>query len=361
MAASPSAVFLIKSPLQYLNALEAISFFELRPEETLWVFLSDSKTQKQLGPLVERDTDGKLAGFLSALPLMPGAESFVAQPCKGGHSIFGNALFSVFKLTRLAKLYPHVPLVFIGDLANPLMRHYVNSLKKAKVVHLDDGVATLNYAQKRHAIIQRKVLSMGKRLKFFLKRKLLGLIDDEIAEVTFFTLYHDLQVGALDRVVVNDFSCLRNDLKSVSCEEVIYFLGGPLVEAKFLDENAYLALLRRVAEYYAGKQVVYVAHRREDQRRLDLIRQETGWQTRLFEFPIEYQLAKVGPRPIQLASFFSSGLETCQQIFGPELETRSFALTAEVLNAMPAAKRQVLAALYQRLEQLMPVINLAED
>ncbi len=362
MAAQPSAVFLLKSPLQYLNALEALAAFDLSLGETLWVLLPDSKSRQQLEALVAAERqDGFRPVFLSDLPLGLEERSLSSFETPRGNPLFGNPLFSIFKLSRLAGLTRKVPLVFIGDLANPLMRHFANRTDPGRVVHLDDGVATLGYAAARAGAEGRgRKPKWSKRIKLALKRGLLGLRDQPLQTLTFFTFYRQLQAGPNDLVMTHDFPCLRKGLQATPASGPVYFLGGPLVEAEFFCEKDYLELLQGVAAYYAGKEVIYVAHRRENTERLKLISSRTGWQAQLFDYPIEYQLAKIGPRPAQLASFFSSGLESCRQVFGPKLDICSFALPERLLRAMPQGKQQALEAAYARMRQIMPVIELPD-
>ena len=70
--------------------------------------------------------------------------------------------------------------------------------------------------------------------------------------------------------------------------------------------------------------MVYIIHRRENKDKLKLIERELGWDMRLFDCPIEYQLAMIGPIPLVLASFFSSALDSCALIFKNDLKIVSF-------------------------------------
>ncbi len=350
------AVFLIKSPLQYLNAMEACRAFSVRPEDSLVLIIADRKSSPQLLHLARHNRAWQAVTLLAEVPLL----SFRDPLHSAGSSLLRNPAFFSLKLSRVASCLGKVDYLLIGDLANPLSRHFTHQLDCQTTVVLDDGTATLVRAAERVEGRLHRRLKRVKRLRLGLKRKVLGLQDKEIPALTFFTLYQDLQAGPNDLVEINDFSHLRQGMLSVAREKKIYFLGGPLVEAGFLSEVAYLELLQQVAVYYRSKQVVYIAHRREDPQRLEKIAGRTGWRTQLFDYPIEYQLAQVGPFPDQLASFFSSALETCQQIFGEQLRVCSFRMPQKVLAAMPAEKQQVLQCIYARMETMLPVIDLAD-
>ncbi len=351
------AVFLIKSPLQYLNALEACSFFSVQPEESLLLIIADRKSSPQLLRLARHNHVWQGVKLLAEVPLLPMQDPLYSVR----RSLLRNSAFFSLKLSRIASRLGKVDYLFIGDLANPLSRHFAHQLDCNTTIVLDDGTATLVRATERAAGRLHRRLKLVKRLRLGLKRKVLGLHDKEIPALTFFTLYQNLQAGPNDLVAINDFSCLRQGMLSVAREKKIYFLGGPLIEAGFLSEAVYLELLQQVAAYYHPERVVYVAHRREDPQRLEKISGLTGWSTQVFDYPIEYQLAQIGPLPEQLTSFFSSALETCQQIFGDSLRVCAFRIPQKILTAMPPEKQQVIQRIYAHMETMMPVIDLAEQ
>jgi hypothetical protein len=202
------------------------------------------------------------------------------------------------------------------------MRHLANVLPHRETILLDDGTATLLIADSRlKGRDQHQAARLGKRVKGYLKERLLGMKSGELPELTFFTAYA-FQTLPTDRLIPNTFASLRQSLKEGRGEE-IFFLGSPLTEAEILRESMHLAHLAAVRDHFAGERLIYVAHRRETPDWLRRVA-ELGVEIRHFEFPIEYQIAMVGPRPRILASFISTALGNCHLIFGDSLEIVAF-------------------------------------
>lgn len=324
------SIFLIKSPLQFLNAVEAKNHFGIDSNDCILIFMGDRKNKYQLLRLLEREHRWGAVFFLQDVNLFP--SPIILQPSipnmslvGNDHKLFRNELYSIWKIRRICGLLQNANIVFIGDLGNLLMRHFANCLPHKKTVILDDGSATLQYCSNRHKISMANA-TIGKHIKLVLKTFFLGLRAKEPPHVDFFTVYR-LKVPDGDGYIENDYSVLQGYARTNNVViDDVYFLGGPLTEAGILSEKEYLWHLKRVREYFATRRVLYVAHRREKPEKLDKIETRTGLRIRYFEFPIEYQLALVGAKPAILASFFSSALITCQRIFQELLPIISFRL-----------------------------------
>jgi hypothetical protein len=340
------AVFLVKSPLQFLNALEARHAFGLAADECLLVLMADRKSRNQLSALVENDNSGWFGvQWLAQAPLRmaPGQKGEAPRPLP----FWRNDIFNIFKLRSLARASGALGYVFVGDAGNPAMRHFASCARTAEVVLLDDGVATIKYARWRFSGTWGEGIRRSKKINQFLKRALLGLRDSLPAHLTFFSVYN-FEVLDSDRHVSNQFSYLREKSAALALNDDVFFLGGPLVEAGILQEEEYFWHLQRACEYLSGASVRYVAHRRENPERIKRIEKTFGWQSVLFDYPIEYQLACVGPRPSLLASFISSALENCQTVFGDDLPIVSFRFNPEHFSAQDTTKGRDVGAVYER-------------
>lgn len=87
--------------------------------------------------------------------------------------------------------------------------------------------------------------------------------------------------------------------------------------------------LKKVRSYFSDKKIVYVAHHRENKNNLDYLRDKLKYDVIQFEFPFEYQISIIGPRPSVVASFFSSALDNCRLIFDDEIKIVSFRINLE--------------------------------
>lgn len=337
------AAFLLKSPLQFLNALEACHHYELDRRACLLVIMADRKSLSQMQELLQEEGGWGGVFFLhrSGARLRIASEDVVragSEVVVGG--VTGSAPFGLFKLRRLAKSVQSLKKVFVGDVGNPLMRHFVNLANPCETLALDDGTATLEYARSRAGRgSKRGGKRFSKRFKMVCKRVLLGMRDERLSLVTFFSVY-DLAVAAPDRFERCDYSYLRTRASELKTFEGVFFLGSPLVEAEVLTEDELFWHLSKVSVQLGSIPVLYVAHRRECADRLQRIHEMTGWDVEKFAYPIEYQLAIKGPYPQILASFSSSALENCRLLFGSRLYIRVFRFNPKFFAAGTGPKGQ---------------------
>ena len=346
-------VFLLKSPLQLLNAIEARRHFGLLPGECLLILVADRKSQGQLINMIEA---GEAWGGIVSLPsskLSPVISSFQPgdslQRFGRRYPLFGKPMFSVLKLRILAQRYRKVESVFIGDQKNALMRHFSNLAATEDVVALDDGTATIKYARERCAGEDGRPSRLGKRLGRFLKYLFFGLRDAAPEKLTFFSVY-SVVLPQKDHLVLNDYSYLRKNIAAIKTTQEVYFLGAPLVESGVLSEDQYLWHLTEAQRCLGGQSVIYVRHRREDPERVRRIGHKLGWETTLFDFPIEYQLSQQGPRPEKLVSFFSSALENCRLIFGDMMQIVAFRLSPEQMTCKGTPEAERVEMVYRHYE-----------
>jgi hypothetical protein len=315
--------------------------------------------------MIER---GEAWGGIVALPaagLFPIVAEFVPGPesrhLDRRHFWFGNPTFNIIKLRVLASRYHGIKRVFVGDQKNSLMRHFANLSACEEVIALDDGSATLKYARERIAGEEYLPVKWQKRAGHFLKSLFFGLRDAKLKRLTFFSVY-PVALPASDRLELNEFRYLRKQLAAQEITPEVYFLGGPLVEAGVLSEDEYLWHLLKVKARLGDQALVYVSHRREDPERVSRICHRLGWQVKLFDFPIEYQLAMLGSRPMQLASFYSSALENCRLIFNDLLPIVSFRLDPTRLACRNTPKGAGIFMVYEHFERnqtpAFQVINL---
>jgi len=314
------AAFYVKSPLQYLNALEAKTHFSLPVNTCLLVVNVDTKNYRQLCQLIDR---GEWGGVVSlyGVALSPKLEDEI--PLDYLHPVFKNNLFSILKLSSIARKCKSLERVFIGDARNPLMQHFANKVGCREVFLLDDGVGSRTYAQWRMEGWHGEEFRIKKKINRLAKSIFLGLRDGLPKSVTFFSAY-DIDLPAHDRLIKNTFNVLRGKFSEVERCEAVFFLGSSYVEAGILTEDEYLSQLDMVKDYFLDTTVVYVSHRREKPGDVKKIGEKFKWETVSYDYPIEYQIALYGPYPQKVASFISTGLENCQLIFGQELPIVSF-------------------------------------
>jgi hypothetical protein len=322
-------IFLIKSPLQLLNAIEAKHHYGLNDSECYLVIMGDRKSHSQLMGLVA------IAKEWKSVVILNGVSLFAKEPWSTNHSpnrigfrksILNNSAFTIARINRLASHMTDVGYLFMGDYNNKFMRHFLNVTRHKETVLLDDGTATLDVARSRDTgESQRAPNSLYKRMKLGAKRIFQGLNDKRPDKVEFFTAYN-VEVNAPDILERNQFTYLRNNAGALRVTNDVYFLGSPLSEVGLMVEKDYIDQLKMVRNKFYGREFIYVTHRREDSRKLDFIKANTDIKICSFEYPVEYQFAMIGPRPDTVVSFITSALDTLHVIFGSTITIISYKL-----------------------------------
>jgi len=324
-------IFLVKSPLQLLNAVEAKHHFRIDDDDCILVIMGDRKSYPQLMSLSAVNQQWRNVLLINNISLLPG------NPLKGqnmGHgyvnsrrkTLLRSSFFTIWRLNRLAKFLENVERIFIGDYNYVYMRHMINTVRHKHTVLLDDGTATVEVARMRLEMeFDEPAYNVKKRAKLVAKQFFQGLKSKPPEKLCFFTAF-ELEVNLNDKIVKNYFQFLKNESQSLALIDSVYFLGSPLVETGVMIKQGYLDQLSMVNDFFKGKEVVYVAHRREDKEKLAQIQKELNMKICIFDYPIEYQVAILGPTPKVVASFICSALDNLRVIMDKKLKIISFKL-----------------------------------
>ncbi|VAW63012.1 hypothetical protein MNBD_GAMMA09-573 [hydrothermal vent metagenome] len=324
------SVFLVKTPLQLLNAIEAKHYFKLSSGDCILIIMGDRKSQPQLLMLASDTQEWGKVVTLNNVNMFYGdpldiiSNSIVKKIQQ--LSLFKRSFFYVRRLNRISKYIGNAKYIFMGYTRYIYMNHFANITQHEKVILLDDGVGAIEYAKlRKQGVILEPNIRLKTRVKRYGKVFFQGVKGGEAENVTFFTAY-DISVDKNDQVVRNDFSYLRSNVNALTVSDDVFFIGSPLSEVSIVSQENYFLYLNKIKKYFKNKTIVYIAHRRESPKKLELIKSELNLKVVLFDYPIEYQLASIGPRPKILASFVSSALDSCRLIFGDELKIISFTL-----------------------------------
>jgi alpha-2,8-polysialyltransferase (POLYST) len=342
-------VFLVKTPLQLLNAMEAKYFFNLDKKQCVLIIMGDRKSQHQLLMLSEAVDEWEDVIVLNNVCLFFGnpfnkCNSFWFK-CFGRINFFNKSIFNIRRLNKISRYIGDVDYIFLGYVKYVFMRHFANITPHKKIYLLDDGSATLIVANQRNqGITVDSDIGFKGWLKLFVKKFFQGIKSQDLKHYNYFTMY-DIDSSADDLIVRNDYRYLRSSSELLPVTSDIYFIGGPLSEVGMLSQDSYFDHLRRVQKFYSGKKIIYVAHRRESKDKLDKIKTELDFEVKLFDYPIEYQLAFVGPRPEIVASFVSTALDSCRIIFSKKIKLVSFKLESQ-----NGSRRKQLKLMYKSYE-----------
>jgi hypothetical protein len=303
-------LFLVESPLQLLNAIEAKNYFDLDDRESiLIVFIGKSELNfEQINYLIDKNS-WKEINFIR-------------------HNKKVDVIKKVFSLNRIAKRYL-VSSVFFGDYRSWYMRHFINITKPENVYLLDDGAATVNIYNQ---------LSIGfkfeeKRLFLkLIKKYLLRIREEDIQFFDYFTIY-DLKTTSTSKIFRNNYQVLKslNKLKEKSNE--VFLLGQPISEKNVMEEDKYIDYLIKIQKYYNNYRLIYICHRSETKEKVLRIENELGISCRTFDTSIEYALSLQESLPKVLISFYSSALINCKEIFGDIIDISSYYIDSKDINS----------------------------
>jgi len=314
-------LFLCDSPLQALNAIEAKNHFNIADADaSIMIFkgVSEKNYQQQLSVIREINW-GEVTTFKSRL-----------SPA--------YLFFSIKKINKLLLRKKGFDIVFIGEYRSPVMRHIVNYFKPEKVVLMDDGNATI-YISADRRYHSYTYTGAFKKIKKLIGRYILGLYDDYLYSVTYFTLYN-INVSLPDSVEKNNYSVLHKRLEAKDYGKDVFFLGCPFVESDSVSddfsEDLYLNLLvkiqKKMIKEYGVDSITYVAHRRESLTKLSSIKSMPGFNVIDFNEPVELALIKLEVMPVVIATFYSAAVDLLVAMYGTDVMFLSYRLPSSCID-----------------------------
>ena len=305
-----AAVFVIATPLQALNAIEARHHFKLAAEECqlVWFHSASEVNDRQTEDILGRADWPRI------------------------HTIsHSGASFRSWKqrfdeVNAIARSVDSSGYLFLGDYADDMMRHFAHVVGRPKVVVLDDGCSTLLINRsRRDPTVPYDFMphSFGERGKHLIKTRGCGMNRSLFDELVFFTVY-DLDGDHRTEIVLNTYRHLRHLLPALPLNEETHFLGTWLSESNLMSEDVYLSYIERALNQLDRASVVYLPHRFETASKLARIRSELGIEVGESTMPIECRLCLAASLPKLIAGFLTSAFDTCRIFCGDRIGIKSF-------------------------------------
>ena len=331
-----ASVFLVETPLQLLNAIEARHYFCLE-QAHLRILTSPPFPRAAFTPLLE-DGDWASTEYAPIRVTRPDlhSEESVRRSLFSNLAEYRSYLDQAYRrslLNRWARALRRVDSLFLGGYMQPYMKHFANVLPHRCLVALDDGTDTLRVNQRRlHPEPTTSGAGIG-RVKVFAHRTLHDWNIREPESVTFFSAF-DLRTHPSDHLIKNEYSYVRTRALGTASSRDVLFLGQPLVEDGYIRFDAYVRHLKSALAFLRATDVAYAPHPRESSENVAILARETGVSVAPSDLPIELHLALRSGTPKRLASFFCSALDNSRIIFGPGLAITAFRLpSADLLTA----------------------------
>lgn len=324
-----SNIFLISTPLQLINAIEAKRHFSInRTTSTLLVnaYASNLETIKKL----LNSEDWSSVQFI---------EDSVVRQKKHEENLkkfrlypaIKRLLASKSKLDNMIKSVDRVKYLFVGYYLSLENLHFINSVRYNQIVLLDDGIATIEINRRRkHRESLFNAWSLEFLAKVLMKRILFGYKLDHPKSVTYFSIY-SIDVPPYDKLIRNDYKFIRQQIGSKTQLQIAYFLGQPLSEInpKILKEETYIFYVQQILDYLSPLKVIYIPHRDEDRSKINRIMDMLGVEVLDINVPLEWFLIHSNDRPSKVAGLVTSALPNCKSLFDGEIEFLSFKIKQE--------------------------------
>ncbi len=363
-------LFLVESPFQLINAIEAKHRLDFR-DNKLVVILGYGYSRTGFQQLISGDDwnsveyiniENANSDFQSAL-----LGKYLSRRIRDVAAIL-RLYSNKTVIDRMANSIHGVDNIVLGNYpedGSQYLRHFANSVKHNRLVLIDDGtdVIKVNAWRKRpppHDDVSIKDvvgLSRWKSAKRKVREYFLRLDDSAAEKVLFFTAYNiDVRTG--DEIVKNEYAHLRRNIVGGVQTDDVFFLGQCLIEDNWIDKQLYFDNLSKIQKYFGRREVVYVPHPRESSDTIDFVKDALGFKIRQFDGPIEYWLCVGGDWPRILASFFCSALINCSIIYQGVLSIKAFYIDPELMLVERDFVREVYDYFYTRSGDGLEVVKL---
>jgi hypothetical protein len=271
-----SNLFIVFSPLQIINAIEAIHHFKC-DNNTIVINYKPRQDQNN----TQMDVLAKYHKWDEEIRIGDGSRK--------------SKFFSYIKIIRLLKRKSY-NYVFVAGFTSAIYTIVAN-LNKNKLFFMDDGVGTIS--------AYNDVFAPNKKIKLRLKHIRFwpfGIKTKLTDKINIFT-YFDLQTLPHISVIPNRLKWFsENYTNNLVKDEKIYFLGQPH------DDSS--KVYSKTLEYFIKNQeckVVYIPHRFEKiNKSLELMFKQNLVEVRLVNMPIEMYFLINKIRPNIVAGFYTS-------------------------------------------------------
>jgi hypothetical protein len=286
-------LFVVRSPLQLLNAIEAREAFNCENTVLLLMFNTNQKNTQQMRDLyIEKDW-GELIEY--DLKFIPRWKRLVAQ------------ILLVKMLKKQSYQY-----LFSGDFGT-INQIIMANCHSEEAYILDDGTTTIFTHKKLAAQNYLSNLSFGKRLKLY-RYVIAGLKFYIKQPLHFFTVYN-LVTNHNEKIINHSFEFLRaNQLQQNVNKDVMYLLGQSLVDGQWMSDESYLNYIKLIIARYP-QDIIYIPHRSEAVTPQLMALENEHFRIQASTGPIEITMLNSDAYPSTIVSFCSAALFNLSKIY----------------------------------------------
>ena len=264
---------IVESPFQLLSALEAVQYYSIDSYCIYIRYSSSENNNNQMSYVVT-----------NFHKIQRDIEFFSIK--SHGHQFF-DYLKMVFFLGKFCFFGVFSKRFFIGNYESRFLKLLVSILPKSKVVLLDDGAKSINI---QSGFDDKKNLNM-------------------------FTIF-PLSNHKGQRIEKNNFVFLKNKMSElIHKNDLIFFLGAPLISAGIMSEFEYLGKLKKIIKLNNFENILYIPHRQESEDVINEISNFNGVVVKSIDYPVELYGLYNSAIPSQVISFYSTALVSMSLIY----------------------------------------------
>lgn len=299
-------LFIVRTPLQLINALEAKHHFKTSNNLLIVIYSTNQTDKIQMNKLLkENDWD-----------------EIIKLNRKGKKSIFWEYIKIIKEVKK--ETIDNLFVVFF----NGVQRLFISNINAQKIYLIDDGVASFT--------IQKKLpkLMLEKKWINELRYKLVGLKTNITKFPNFFTAYN-LMPYPNQEIIKNNYDYLISSFLSKTTEDTqhIYLLGQTLIKPNIVSQNYYLKILKAIKSHFNQQTIIYIPHRDEQPSDLEAIKalEDSHFILETSKGAIETEFLENGIYPNHIVSFFTSALFNLEKIF-PKSEIFAVKIDSQYLK-----------------------------
>ena len=331
-------IFLVRTPLQFLNAITARRYFNIDEKDAILIILYNhsENTKKQLNYIEQTNTEG----WRKTLRL------------KNRNNLFHllELRYIIKKLTKENLNYK----LFVGNYTNTIYRDIANNKVFEEVVLLDDGNATISLYDQ---MVNKNNIDLNKNKSILNRfiRRIVKLNPNYLSKCTFFTVYKELKPVQEINVIHHGYICFEKELINKKVSNDAVFLGSPYVDLQLMKEEDYLNLMRIIRKKFNNK-IWYIPHRTETEEILKKIR-NIGYTIKRLNTSIEYEiLINRFEIPSHILCFTTSAAINFKYLLANK-EVRIEVLKPEINKFTDDIYREKIVGIYKYYEKYVEVIN----
>jgi hypothetical protein len=277
-------LFIIRTPLQLFNAIEARNRFHKGQKNHLFLFYKKEQDKLKLEQLLDSEWT-EITWFE-----------------------FNNLrkhLYPIF----LRKLHKNkFSRIYVGLITN-IPIHIVNITSSDEVYLLDDGNEVIAISK----LVEH--IRSYKQPKRNIKDRILGRkLDLKFCEDLHYFSSYQLKNVEKKYIIENDYRRFKENISNIPKKNALVFIGSNLVGNYFPSEQVFLSTLEAVYNHNKDKELFYCPHRYEPSSLIMKVK-NIGFQIIELNPIIEVGFLKQGWLPSEISTFRSTAFDTLRMIY----------------------------------------------